>query len=188
MNFAKRLLMVAGAVALAGVLGALLAPKAAHGIVATFVQVVNTAANPVPVAEQNNPALQSFELTQLCSFTSFNGNGCPGDNNLLAPGPNEVDVVEFVGGSCNLVGGTNLKEVLLNNFGAGSSAQYPILPLTAVGSTFGLNNNEVHFSQTVKVYVDGSAGQTLSYLALADQPQPGGQHCQFSVSGYRATK
>jgi hypothetical protein len=56
MNFAKKLLMVGGAIALAGIFGALLAPKAAHGIVATLVQVVNTSANPVPVKEQRTLA------------------------------------------------------------------------------------------------------------------------------------
>jgi hypothetical protein len=62
MNFAKRLLMVAGAVALAGILGAQLAPKAAHGIVATLVQVVNTAANPVPTQAVDNHARHALGL------------------------------------------------------------------------------------------------------------------------------
>jgi len=64
MNFAKRLLMLAGAIALAGIFGALLAPKAAHGIVATLVQVVNTSVNPVPVKEQRTLAGggQFFEI------------------------------------------------------------------------------------------------------------------------------
>jgi hypothetical protein len=51
MNFAKRMLMVVGGVAVAGLLGAILTPKAAHGIVATLVQVVNTPANPVPTVQ-----------------------------------------------------------------------------------------------------------------------------------------
>lgn len=63
MNFAKRVLIVAGAVALAGILGALLAPKAAHGIVATLVQVVNTAANPVLSRNVDNPDAYPFEFT-----------------------------------------------------------------------------------------------------------------------------
>jgi len=48
MNFAKRLLMGAGLIGLAMILGVALTPKAAHALVATLVQVVNTSANAVP--------------------------------------------------------------------------------------------------------------------------------------------
>lgn len=58
MNFAKRVLMVAGAVAVAGMLSVILLPKAAHGIVATLVQVANTTANPVPISPVQVPAVQ----------------------------------------------------------------------------------------------------------------------------------
>jgi hypothetical protein len=47
MKFAKSILTGAGAVVLAGLILALLAPKAAHAIVATAVQVENTVASPV---------------------------------------------------------------------------------------------------------------------------------------------
>ena len=47
MKYAKRMFMMAGAMTLAGILGVAMAPKAAHGIVAAMVQVVNTAASPV---------------------------------------------------------------------------------------------------------------------------------------------
>lgn len=55
MNFAKRLLMVAGVVALTGMFGAALTPKAAHAVVAALVQVTNTSANPVPNQDVDNP-------------------------------------------------------------------------------------------------------------------------------------
>lgn len=48
MKFAKRLLMLAGAVALAGLLSVMLAPKAVHAVVSTLVTVANGTANPVP--------------------------------------------------------------------------------------------------------------------------------------------
>jgi hypothetical protein len=75
MNFAKRLLMVSGAVSLAAIVGIILTPKASHAIVATFVQVVNAPSQPVPVAngvgadgqslpvvnrDADNPARQPF--------------------------------------------------------------------------------------------------------------------------------
>src|SRR5260370_6837719 len=73
MNFAKRLLMIAGAVALAAIVGVILTPKAAHGIVATLVQVVNPPSQPVPVADQD--ARNSFEIV-LC-VASPQPLGCP---------------------------------------------------------------------------------------------------------------
>jgi hypothetical protein len=48
MKFAKRLLMVAGAVALVGLFSVLLAPKAVHAVVSTLVTVSNTTSQPVP--------------------------------------------------------------------------------------------------------------------------------------------
>jgi hypothetical protein len=63
MNFTKRLLMVSGAVALAAMVGVILTPKAAHGIVATLVQVVNTSANPVPTVSTDSHARTAVLLT-----------------------------------------------------------------------------------------------------------------------------
>lgn len=50
MKFAKRLLMVAGAVAIAGVLSVAFVPRAVHAVVSTLVTVVNSVAivNPAP--------------------------------------------------------------------------------------------------------------------------------------------
>jgi hypothetical protein len=49
MNFAKKLVVVFGAVALAAIIGTILTPKVAQAV-ATLVQVANDAAHPVPVA------------------------------------------------------------------------------------------------------------------------------------------
>jgi len=54
MKSAKKFLMVAGAFALAILLFAISAPKTAHAIVATLVQITNTASNPVPVDADNS--------------------------------------------------------------------------------------------------------------------------------------
>jgi hypothetical protein len=62
MRFAKRLLMGAGSVALAGILAIAIAPKAAHALVVTLVQVANTTANPVPTEDIRGSASQILEL------------------------------------------------------------------------------------------------------------------------------
>jgi len=61
---AKNFLMIAGAFALAMILFAIAAPKAAHALVSTLVQITNTSANPVPTIE-SGPRFQAA----LCTFT-----------------------------------------------------------------------------------------------------------------------
>lgn len=65
MKFAKSILTGIGAVVLAGLILALLAPKAAHAIVATAVQVENTVASPVV----SQSILPGTPFTAIC-FTS----------------------------------------------------------------------------------------------------------------------
>jgi len=62
MRFAKRILMAAGALALAGLLGVAIAPKSAHAVVASLVQVVNTAANPAITQDTSRQAAQVVSL------------------------------------------------------------------------------------------------------------------------------
>jgi len=64
MKYAKRILMVAGALALAGLLAVAIAPKAAHAVVASMVQVVNTAASPAITQDTSKQAAQIVSL--LC--------------------------------------------------------------------------------------------------------------------------
>jgi hypothetical protein len=70
MKFAKRLLMVAGAVALAGFFSVMLAPKAVHAVVSSLVTVSNTGANPVPTADVHQSAAQSVTLSCTSTYTS----------------------------------------------------------------------------------------------------------------------
>lgn len=55
MKFAKSFLMGTGAVVLAGLVLTLVAPKAAHAIAATLVQVTNTSSNPVINQDVDSP-------------------------------------------------------------------------------------------------------------------------------------
>lgn len=66
MRFAKRLLMVAGAVALSGIASVMVAPKAVHAIVSTLVTVANTSSNPVSVSQGADLANEPF-VTSICN-------------------------------------------------------------------------------------------------------------------------
>jgi hypothetical protein len=71
MNFAKRLLMVTGTVALAGVLSVMLTPKAVYAVVSTLVTVVNTSANSVPTSD-GGAAHEPFEFEAIARPNSVN--------------------------------------------------------------------------------------------------------------------
>jgi hypothetical protein len=70
MKLVKSLLMGTGAVVLAGLILTLALPKAAHAIVATAVNVVNTTANPVPNLDTEKLARIPYESTAI-------GSNCP---------------------------------------------------------------------------------------------------------------
>jgi hypothetical protein len=65
MKFAKSIVTGTGAVVLAGLILALLAPKAAHAIVATAVQVTNTSANPAITQSTRSQAAQLVQLDTI---------------------------------------------------------------------------------------------------------------------------
>jgi len=72
MKNAKSLMIGIGSVALVGFVLTLAAPKAAHGVVATAVQVMNTTAAPVPVQSilPGKPFVQSCSVqTATCNLT-----------------------------------------------------------------------------------------------------------------------
>jgi hypothetical protein len=73
MKFAKSILMGIGAVELAGLILALLAPKAAHAIAATAVQVVNTTSNPAIVSSLNDPGRIAYQSTAGASYPNGTG-------------------------------------------------------------------------------------------------------------------
>lgn len=110
MNFAKRLLTLTGMTALAVIAMVVVTPKAVHVVAATLVQITNTAANPVPNRDVDNPAAQPFAAT-LCQELGTYVNDCLSSSGavsdqFVAPGSlctgHTVGrlVLEFASGSC----------------------------------------------------------------------------------------
>lgn len=73
MKFAKRLLMVAGAVALSGLLAAMLVPRAVRAVVATLVQIVPGPATQVGQSETQLVALTCSQGQSYCLRQSPSG-------------------------------------------------------------------------------------------------------------------
>jgi hypothetical protein len=71
MQLLKRGLMAAGALALAAMLLNIVAPKAAHAIVATAVQVMNTSATPVPNRDVDAAGRNALVLSCTQTGTSI---------------------------------------------------------------------------------------------------------------------
>lgn len=72
MKFVQRLFIGIGGLAAAATLLAVLAPKAAHAVTATLVQVVNTRSTPVPNQDVDQPGRHPYQ--QMC-FSSINQGG-----------------------------------------------------------------------------------------------------------------
>jgi hypothetical protein len=74
MKFLKSLLMGTGCVVLAGLVLALLAPRAVHAVVATAVQIVNTSASPAITEDTSRQASQI--VTIQCVMSSSQNPSC----------------------------------------------------------------------------------------------------------------
>jgi hypothetical protein len=91
MKFLKSLLMGTGGVVFAGLVLALLAPKAVHALAATTVQVVNTSASPAITEDTSRQASQI--VTIQCLFTPSACNQRLANGSAAASGPNGGYVV-----------------------------------------------------------------------------------------------
>jgi hypothetical protein len=133
MKYAKRMLMVAGAVALAGIVGVAIAPKAAHGLAAAMVQVVNTAASPVIAQDTARQAAQIVTLSSVVDANSFSRvflfnqlspqGGTIGPAYVTPSGQNLVITsIEFA----PTAGSGDLRLVLLNGFSINTYEEWSI--------------------------------------------------------------
>jgi hypothetical protein len=74
MNFAKRVLMVAGAVALAAIVGAIVTPKATHAVISTLVQMTNTVSNPGVIEDVSKTSSSIVDL--ICPTIGVGSDFC----------------------------------------------------------------------------------------------------------------
>jgi hypothetical protein len=171
MRFMKRLLMGISAVALAGTLLTLVAPKAVHAAVAALVLVTNTPANPVPNADVNAPGEEPFQ-TQICdTLGSFPGacSGTPGTFTVPSTTSDGLSVkrlvVEQISAQCASLGAVSHPVTTLSfqtNENQVNGTVFPAvisLPLVAGGPPGYIS------STTVRAYADPgtSSGWNLGF-------------------------
>ena len=190
MRCAERSLMTAGALVLAGLMGTMIAPKVAHAVVATLVQVVNTPANPVPNADVNAPGEEPFQ-TILCQAA---GTGtCFEPNSFVVPATTSDGlsikrvVVDYVSVRCEQSGVVGLAPILgtLMNENSVNGSVYAgtiYLPLTP---SPGATSTDFVSSVAARAYADPG---TAVGAGIVGSVGPGSSAaCRFDIDGYFVT-
>lgn len=190
MKFAKRLLTVAGAVALAGLFSVMLAPKAVHAVVSTLVTVANTSADPVPVTNGKDLVQQPFETT-ICKdsgdgtcaagYTLLGLSATPQDSFVVPSTDSAGDsvkalVITFVSGTCTAA-----------NTVPALSTTVPANAVNGINQAFNVLNANTSNSMSTGVLdqtttIVAAPGSTVGMFALVTS----GQACLMTVNGYLA--
>ncbi len=181
MQFAKKLLITLGSVALTAMLISLGAPKAVHAIVATLVQVANTTANPAVTLDADKATRIPYQSSSQ-GTDDFTGLSCDGvDSNCDFSG------ISGVPAGYRLVM-ENISAYLYVSSGnpAPGGVMYPALASTLQGATFfygsylGSSYQVAIINQPIKRYVN--AGESVSLYITADY---NGKHNHYvTVTGY----
>jgi hypothetical protein len=185
MNFAKKILMLAGGAALAGIMAIAIAPKTAHGLVATLVQVANTSSNPVPTLEQE---AQSAFVAQGTCQVSFEA--CAAGTLYTVPA-GKTAVLESVAFNCILVpsSGTSPSGVQTEagslTFSPPGGGQNVTLQLPP-GNPFLLVNGDIQSAaENLKSYAaGGSSGSNIFFTAVTTGDEAATGNCQVLLSGH----
>jgi hypothetical protein len=175
MKFAKSILLGTGAVVLAGLILTLLAPKAAHAIVATAVSVVNTTANPASVLDADTATRIPYQssasvncgsgITQ-CNFNTFSG----------APIGYRL-VVENVSAILSLALGADAPDAFLTT----SISATQFWEFTGSVGQYGPGPFNAGFNQMIRAYFDNADGYPNVSVSANFQS---GTNSHVILSGY----
>ena|ERR1700730_5425391 len=194
MKLLKQAMGVLGTVVMIAMIAALVAPKTAHALVATLVQVVNTSASPVPTSEvgrSNEPFMAELCIQNNISY-------CGSDPSSFTVPLTTADgktvtrlVVTQVTGFCGTDGSgvplivlsTNLISPSENYFAAGgnNSAVWMLLSPKITGA--GVDANQVLEPQNLNWMSDPGGEVRLNADPNSDVTY---RVCNVSIQGYLA--
>lgn len=196
MNNLRKAVSALGGILIAALLIAALAPKAARGVAAAFVQVTNTSANPVPIVDNT----ANFPFTaQTCA--AFNANctlltcatfdGCPLFAGFTVPQTTTTGVsvtrlvIEQASAQCDITGNV-LSAVRLtvappaNNANPGSTGVSSLFPVALVASQIGV-------IPASPVRIDADPNSTVSTQLIFQSSGTSSAACIVALSGHLET-
>jgi hypothetical protein len=179
MNFAKRLLMVVGIASLAGTVGALLAPKTAHALVATLVHVENTTAQPVPTRDVDNPAYEPF-VGRLCAGVVVNCGGLGTSFVVPTTDANSIPVrrlvIEYYSTECMGVTPSEIPRNALLVLTGGQQNAFYIGPLQQSSNA---TDSFYYSNQQTRIYAEPGSNVLFDFFNDGGSPT-----CNVTVTGY----
>jgi hypothetical protein len=186
MKSAKRLLMVAGAVAIAGILSVALAPRAVHAVVSTLVTVVNnvpvvnptssSGAQGVITEETDGAARQPVQA--VCNVQNTSGPGIFGCSDIYTVPIDKRLVIEYASAQC--ITNANVYSAFLATAESGSSGPLQFLPVVNEGPAGGPG---IAFAvgQSLRIYADPGSQVQLQFETTATASNAS---CGGSINGY----
>lgn len=148
-----------GAAAVAAGVLILAAPRAVHAVAATLVQVTNTAADPVPNKDVDNPARHPFAAACTAQSEGFDGPASCSP----APGPpaGAETVIQSVSILVTRASGTGTPIETFYSFVTGGQSYQTYVPFVTQQSTASSVGAWVG-NQAATIYEDSSSGQQCS--------------------------
>jgi hypothetical protein len=183
MRLLKQAMGVLATLVVVLVIAALVMPKAAHGIAATLVQVVNTSANPVPVQETRSPALNSFTQNANCQFLT--GSRCFNFQFFSIP-PGRVAVVESISSQCAVDPGTSAMLFVDYTGAATQESSQIIVPYNSSEAFLGTPLTILGATVSTRAYAEPNTTIGVAWLVSKAQ-SAGNQSCFVTISGYFVT-
>jgi hypothetical protein len=191
MQFAKRLFLGLGAIALMALLLTLAAPKTVHGLVATLVQVANTTGNPVPNRDVDDPGHATLVVLSCASITHPNDNffACfPQNASQCCSGPTYVVpagyrlAIQEVDGICSTPNNQSINYLGLVVSTNGYSTPH-WLPLVNQGAGEPTTVPQTILENELAVHFYADPGSSLVFGGYQSD-STNNTTCTFTVSGY----
>jgi hypothetical protein len=161
MRLLKQALAVLGTVVVIAVIALLVAPKTAHALVATLVQVANTSANPVPTQDTENPARSPFQKELDFLITD----GTIAATASFAVPAGKALVIDFVSGAAFQPAGETMRNYEIITTVNGVDAVHSFAPGQITADAGG--GTDQFTSQPAVIYAD--QGSIVSFIAVRAQ-------------------
>jgi hypothetical protein len=188
MKLLKQAFGVLGALVVLAVIVALVAPKKARAMQALLVQITNTAANPVPMLDVDNPAHQPASLVLELDGAASTSITAP--SSLPSGGAYRELVINWVTGACFAPAGNSAVLTISLQTDGSQLSFFPATEssgstITFFGSTTSLYASP---SSTVSLGVLNGAGVQIDLTTKTVSSTGANAFCLINADGYYVTE